>query len=257
MMSLSLVRYVLKGALRDKVYLSALIGMIVGVSLSFFSASAALTEQDQFSLVFMAGGLRLLGLAGLVLFVVFFVRRSFDARDVEYLLTRPVSRFAFVFSHNIAFTVLACGIAAALSLGVVTFASDMGQIAGSLLWATGITFEYIIMANLAFFFAMVLSSPVSAGLATAGFYVLGRLMGQILGVIYFPTGDLPGFQILASVMKIISMITPRFDLMAQTSWLLYGTTQIMRDYALVICGGGVFLALIITATVIDLVRREF
>lgn len=257
MISLSLVRYVLKGALRDKVYLAVLIGMVVGVSLSIFSASAALTEQDQFSLVFMAAGLRLLGLAGLVLFVVFFVRRSFDARDVEYLLTRPISRFSFVFSHSFAFTILALGIALALSIGVVSFATDMGQFSGSMLWATGVIFEYIIMANLAFFFAMVLSSPVAAGLATAGFYVLGRLMGQILGVIYFPTGDIPGFQLLAALMKMISMITPRFDLMAQTSWLLYGTDQLMQNYALVIGGGGVFLALVITATVIDLVRREF
>ncbi len=258
MISLSLARYVLKGALRDKVYLAVLVGMIVGVSLSILSASAAITEQDQFSLVFMAGGLRLLGLAGLILFVVFFVRRSFDARDVDYLLTRPISRLSFVLSHSFAFTLLAGGIAVTLGVGVVSFAMDVGKVDGALLWATGVVVEFVILANLAFFFAMVLSSPVSAGLATAGFYVLGRLMGQILGVIYFPTGDIPGFHLLAAIMKMISMVTPRFDLLAQTSWLLYGAgADLLRDYAMIAAQGFVFLSLVITATVIDLVRREF
>lgn len=256
-MSLQLVRYVLLAAFRDRIVPGIVAISVLAICLSVFSGSAAIIEQDQFVIAYLAGGLRLLSLIGLSLFVVFFIRRSYDARDIEFLLTRPVSRGKFVLSHAVAFSCLAVLTGVFLSAILYGFSMRYGYQNGFLLWAFGVTFEYILVANVAFFFAMVLGSPVTAGLATLGFYVLSRMMGELLAIAQSP-GEVGGsvLHVLSVVMTLISVVIPRFDLMAETSWLIYGGAE-LSDWGFIVAQGAVFLALVVSATAIDLKRRQF
>jgi hypothetical protein len=52
------------------------------------------------------------------------------------------------------------------------------------------------------------------------------------------------------------MLMPRLDLMTQTSWLIYGPGDVI-DYAFIVMQALVFIALVLIASIIDLVRREF
>ena len=98
-MSLPLVKYVLTGAIRDRLVVAMVIALILSSSLAIFLGSSAVIEKDQFSIVFAAAGLRFISILGLVLFVVFFIRRSFEAKDIEFMLSRPIGRLVFIFSH--------------------------------------------------------------------------------------------------------------------------------------------------------------
>ncbi|PZP54293.1 MAG: hypothetical protein DI586_10130 [Micavibrio aeruginosavorus] len=255
-MSGILVKYVLTAARRDKLFLSLLAIMIVGSFVSLFLSSSAVVEKEQFSVVYLAGSLRLLGLLGLVLFVVFFIRRSFDARDVEYLLTRPVTRNSFVLSHAAAFSILSAFVSISLCAGLGFIAYNIGNPQGVIYWSTGVICEYLLIVNVALFFSMVLSSPVAACLSTLGFYILGRLMGQLLFVAKNPSDGIPGYQILTTIFQAISALFPRLDLMTQTSWLLYGVDGI-KDYIFILVQTALFLALVLIATLVDLRRRQF
>lgn len=259
-LSWQLVRYVLIAAIRDRMIWGILAISILGVMLSIFSGSAAAIEQDQFVITYMAGGLRILTLVGLSLFVVFYIRRSYDARDVEFLLTRPLSRAQFVISHSFAFSLLAftAGLFLTALLGAISV--RYGFESGFFLWAFGVAFEFILVVNVAFFFSMVLGSPVTAGLGTLGFYVLARMMGQLLAVAgsSVPLSHGEAFNGLAVVMQAISVVIPRFDLMTQTSWLIYGVGDgAVQDWLFIVLQTFVFLALVVTATVVDLRRRQF
>ncbi len=259
-MSFVLIRYILMAAIRDKLIWGVVAMSILGVCLSIFSGSAAIVEQGQFVISYMAGGLRIIVLLGLTLFTIFFVRRSFDARDVEFLLTRPISRASFVTSHILAFSILSIlgGLFISAIVGVLSL--HFGGASSVALWCFGMTFELMIVTNMAFFFAMVLTSPVTAGLATFGFYILARLMGQLLAIFhhtpipnsietYIMTG-------LGQVVNVIAIIVPRLDLLAQTSWLIYGG-GVVSDWMFVVFQGLAFLSLIGVATSIDLRRRQF
>lgn len=255
-MSAALVKYVLKGAIRDRLLITLLAMIALGIFLSLFMSSSALIEKDQFSIVYLAASLRLFALSGVMLFIIFFVRRSFLARDVEYLLTRPVTRASFILSHALAFSLIALIVSSVLGIGVGYLGYKVGNLHGTFYWITGLTCEYLLMANVAFFFAMVLTSPTAAALASFGLYVLGRMMGQLLMVAKLPPGDVPGYHVLAAVFKMVSMLVPRLDLMTQTSWLLYGVES-LRDYWLIIVQAVFFLFLILMAALIDLRRRQF
>lgn len=255
-MSTVLIKYVLTAARRDKLFLSLLSIMIVGSFIAFFLSSSAVIEKGHFSIIYLAGSLRILGLLGLVLFVAFFIRRSFDARDVEYLLTRPVSRTSFVLSHAAGFSVLAFLVSLALSAGLIFLSSKLGNVAGSFYWSTGVICEYLLMVNVALFFSMVLSSPVAACLSSFGFYILGRLMGQLLFIATHPAEPVPGYQVFSGIFKAISTLFPRLDLMTQTSWLLYGVDG-FKDYIFIVVQTFLFLFLVLVAALIDLRRRQF
>ena len=96
-------KYIIKAAFRDKLLYGMLVCMALAVSLSLFLGSSAITETDLFAMVFCASGLRLVGVMGLSLFVIFYIRRSFDNKDIELLLSRPVSRISFVAAFSCAF----------------------------------------------------------------------------------------------------------------------------------------------------------
>lgn len=204
---------------------------------------------------FLAGGICILVLMALTLFVVFFVRRSFDARDVEFLLTRPISRSGFVISQSIGFSILAIINGLILFAIVAAVGHKTADFQSISLWSLGITFEYIIVAQVAFFFSMVLSSPVTAGLSTLGFYLLGRMMGSLLAIAH-QAYEHKIMTVLSYVMDGVSMIFPRLDLMAETSWLIYGGVQV-SDWIFVVAQGLAFAAFVIMATIFDLKRREF
>lgn len=254
-MSIPLVKYVLTAALRDRLIFSMLILLALGTSFSIFLGSAAATEKDQFSLVFASGGLRILGVMGLVLFVVFFIRRSFESKDVEFLLSRPIGRVQFIVSYAVALSILAIIMGGATGGSLALLAPHLFTEA-YILWSLSIIVENIIMVNIALFFSMVLTSAATATLSTLAFYILARTMGQILGILDFGFG-FPDSNVLEYIMQGISAVTPRLDLMGQTSWLVYGFDAETVGFGFVVLQGLVFSFLIILASLIDLIRRQF
>ncbi len=252
-MSLPLVKYVLTAAVRDKLILSLTLVMLVGSSLAIFLGGSAIIEKDQFSVVFAAASLRIISVFGLVLFVVFFVRRSFESKDIEFLLSRPVSRLNIIFSYAFAFAILSFVIGIAVGGAIYSVSPHLFGY-GHVIWIVTIMVESVIMVNVALFFSMYISSASSASMATLGVYVLGRLMGQLLGISDSTLVDSSG--IYAMALQLVSFITPRLDLLGQTSWLIYGYDG---SYGLIeaIIQGVFFSALILLATSLDFVRRQF
>jgi hypothetical protein len=253
-MSGALVGYVFSAAVRDRLMIVLLAALVLGASLSLFLGGSALIEKTQFSRVFAAGGLRMTGLACLVLFVISHIRRSFETRDVDYLLSRPVGRVSFILSHAAAFSLLAVLVALGVCVAVWSAAPTAPDRVLAL-WFVSLTAEYVMMADAALFFAMVLPGVASGTMASLGLYVLARLMGQLLGI---AASDLsfPGSGALTILLNVISVVIPRLDLMAQSSWLVYGLDPTV-GFGFVLLQAAVFSFLVVCAAAVDLVRRQF
>ena len=256
-MSLSLARYVFMAALRDKLIILMFVSMALAASIAVFLGSSAIIEQDQFSIVFTAGALRIVGAFGLTLFCVFFVRRSFETKDIEFLLSRPINRIQLVSSYGAAFSLIA--LLMGLLASAVLYANAFGKMPfyGFSLWSVSLITEYVIVVNIAFFFSMVLSSAAGASMATLGFYLLARMSGQFLGIIDAgKTKAGHANEIMEFTVQVVTILTPRLDLMAQSVWLIYDYTSDI-DFVFVILQGLVFCSLVLMATLIDLMRKQF
>lgn len=273
MLSRPLVSYVLTAAIRDRLLITLLLMIAGGAGLGVFLGAAAITEQESFSTVFGAGGLRFLGVAGVVLFVCFYMRRAFDSKEVEFMLSRPISRLSYLFSNALAFIVLSSVVAAVLTF--VLLLSGKPNMAGLLVWGLSVMGEYAVMAVTALFFSIMLSSASGSALATLGLYALSRMIGILIGITKVPADNLL-FAILNNVMQLVSIVIPRLDLMGQTSWLVYGVAgsggmslradagHVVTSVSDAIGVGGfvalqslLFVMLLLLASAYDFMRREF
>lgn len=252
-MTLLLVRYVLKAAARDRILAALFAIFLAGASLSVFMGSTAVTEKSEFAAVFAGAGMRVAGILGLILFAVSFIRRSFESRDVEFLLSRPISRPQFLLAVSAAFSVLAV-ITAAMEGLCLYFLAPAHLGPGLVLWTASLAVENVIMINAALFFALTLPSAATGVLVAMGFYIVSRMTGEVLGII--DTGTETGWaHHLTRVMEIISFLLPRLDLMGQTSWLVYGPSGV--GYAFLAAQGLSYTGLLLSASIVDLGRRKF
>lgn len=254
MIAWPLYRYILTAAKRDRLYLSLLGIIAVVASLSVFFGASSVTEKGQFAVTFLSFGVRLFGISCLVLFVVNYVRRSFDARDVDYLLSRPISRIGFIVTHSAAFSTLA--VFSAIILGAVVALLQIKFLQGGLfLWWFSLAAEFIIMANVAMFFAFVMKSTTACTVIVFAFYLLTRLIGDILGILGQPSSG-PAIEFLERVMQLVSIFLPRLDLMGQSKWILYGIPDNITLW-FIVGQCVVFVGLMISATAVDFKRRQF
>ncbi len=249
-----LTKYVLTAAFRDRLLLGFLLILFIGISLSIFLGSSAITEKDQFSLIFAASGLRIGGNITLVLFTVFYLQRAFESRDIEYLLSRPITKLQFLTAHFFAFSLLAL-LTSIFTVGALMAMSATSVEPAFFLWWLSFWIELNIMVVMGLFFSLVLSSAVTAVLCSFAFYILARLIGDILGIIELSNNS--GIsQIMEKIMLLISVFVPRFDLMGQSAWLLYGVGSGI-NWPFILVQGFIFSGFIFMAAFLDLKKRQF
>jgi hypothetical protein len=83
---LTTMRYLLLTALRDKLFFALPTGVVMITALSLFLGGTSLVEQQEMAVVYSAGLGRIYIMVGLILFICFHVRRSFENREIEMLI---------------------------------------------------------------------------------------------------------------------------------------------------------------------------
>lgn len=248
-----LAKYVLKAALRDRLPLVFLLSLMICISLSAFFGSAAIVERDQFAIIFTANSLRLLSVAFLILYISFYFGRAFETRDIDALLTRPISRLRYLLGHYLAFQILVLFFTLLSFLIFVLLIHSYS----SLFWIVGLFIELSLISLISIFFGMLCSNGIAAILLSFGLYILGRLSGSLLNIINTsPRGDVLS-SVSENIMQLISIIIPRFDLMTQSSWLIYQTEIPIELLITVLIQFFVFTGLVLSAAYYDLIRKQF
>jgi hypothetical protein len=248
-----LIAYLLHSALGDRLLAVLALAILAGAALAAFVGAAALVEKSELATVYTATAGRFVVVVCLVLFTCFHVRRTFDSREVDLLLSRPVSRFCFVLAE-VATLVLLAVLGAALA-GIAVAATGHPEPAALGLWTLSLMIEAAIAATAALFFALMLSSGVASALACLGFYVLSRLIGPLGGIAAAHSGAGPPGWLADQAVLVLGLVLPRLDLLAHTGWLVHGTGDDAAGLGLMFAQGVVYLVLLIAVTGIDFERR--
>lgn len=222
MLSKPLCRYVLTAVMRDRIVQLMMVLMALGTAMSIFLGSAAVTEQQAFTIASIATTLRTLAVLGLVIFISFFVRRVFESREIDYLLATPLSRHRLLFSFATAFITVAVIFSAMIALIVVILLRKAGM--GWATWSLSVVVELSITSMVALFFAIVLRSATVSALCALGYYSLARMLGAMIGIATtkFDGGSQFVNKLVDIILQVLAVVTPRLDLMAQSAWLVYG-----------------------------------
>lgn len=258
----SIIRYTLLTAIRDWLYLGILLLASCSIFLSIFLGSTALSEQGFMSTAYIGGSCRMIVVVGLILFVCFHVRRSFENKEVELILTRPISRVKFVLAYFTGFAILAFTMV--LPLGLLMLAMQkIGMIwaspLGIFFWSASFYMECLIVMAFAFFAALMLTSAVSSVLATFAFYFLSRIFGFFLISMQNPASLMRGSKfgmVTEQILNVIGIFIPRLDMFSKSDWLTYG----VQDYNLFVlfyASTLIYLPFLLMMALLDFVRKQF
>jgi ABC-type transport system involved in multi-copper enzyme maturation permease subunit len=259
----SIIYYTILTALRDWLYLGIYLLVILAFGFSIFLGDTAVVEQSNMSIAFIGGATRMVVIIGLILFVCFHIRRSFDNKDIELMLTKPISRVEFIISYYISLAILAgTVIFPILMLIYLLVASGYlwgNSSIGIFYWGISLYFESLIVIGFAFFASLILSSAVSSTLVTFAFYFLTRILGFFLVSINNPASTLNSSLIgkySQKGLELLSLLFPRLDMFAKSEWLVYGVSE-YDQYLLFLSMSFIYIPLLVTMATYDFVRKQF
>lgn len=248
------IRYIMLTAIRDRLFLGLLVCVLSAVLLSRLLGGTAMLESEQMTLVFAAASSRIILAIGLVVFVCFHLRTAFETKEIDVLLSRPMSRSNLVFAYWLGFSLVATILWAGTL--VVLFCAGILNQQGFIMWALSLLAEIWMVVALSLFAAFTLKSAVSSVLASLGFYVLSRMMGFFIATAQHSLlfGDDKVNIGLKFLMNTVSIVIPRLDFFAKTQWLVYGLGEEPIWFAL---QAAIYIPLLLAAAVIDFKRKQF
>lgn len=252
----TIIRYVLLTALRDRIFLVLLLGIVVATGISGALAATSMEEKAEMMLSFSAASARIMLIIGVIVFVAFHVRAAFDSREIDVILSRPISRHSLVFAYWTGFAVVATILS--LLAALVIYLVGPIHLMGFFTWTASLVAEALLVVAIALFAALIVKSAVSTVMICLGFYTLARMMGYFIATAQSKAlfGDPTLNQIGRSAIDIVAMFMPRLDYFADTAWLIYGT-HLSKQAILFGTQSLVFIPLLLLAAIIDFRRKQF
>ncbi len=250
------IRYVLLTAIRDRLFAGLIVGIVFATYISSAMGSTAMLEPQQMTIAFAAAASRIIVMVGIIVFIAFHIRNAFDSREIDLLLSRPISRTTLVLSYWLGFVVVAT-LLCLPAMGVIAFLGIL-DMKGFMLWSLSLVVESWLVVSFALFAAVTLKSGVVTVLSALGFYTISRMMGFFAATaksgVLFENATIN--EAMRWTMKAISAIVPRADFFGKGSWLVYGAES-MDALWLFVIQGAVFIPLLLAATIIDFKRKQF
>lgn len=251
----SILKYILRNGLRDRLYLGLFLTLIAAFSISIFLGSTALTEQQQMTSAYIAGSSRAILTIGMILFVCLSVNRAFENKEVEFILSKAVSRESFILGYLLGFFIAASLILLPLSTIILLLVKP--DKLGLLIWSSSLLAELLIVISFSLLASLILKNSFSSIMASFGFYIISRLMGMFVMAIELPQDfSQSKNHFLAITLKFLSAVFPRLDLFTQSSWLAYG----IKDYSnlkLIALQFIIYVSLLIFMSFNDFKRKQF
>lgn len=249
--SLTIARYTLLEALRNRLLWLLLLAAAGAVALSGFLNELALTESRQLQAALLAAVLRLAAVFLVATFVVTSMAREASDKGLELLLALPMPRAVYLFGKLAGFGALA--LLPALLFGALgLFFAPPAQAA---LWAGSLLCELWIVAAFSVLCMLTLNQVAPALAAVGAFYVLARAVAtlQLLGQ-GAAGAQSTGQQILNAGIDGLALLLPHLDRFTRSDWLVYHSGG-AAELAAVAAQTAIYVALLGAAALFDLHRK--
>lgn len=253
----TLFKFVLLTSLRDKLYLSLLIILAGVYGVSHLIGFSALAEEAQMQMTYFAFLARVIIVCGMILFICFYINKEFENREIDFILSKPISRGTFLLSYWLSFNVISLFLLVPVVLVLSIFSSP--NLVGIMWWSLSLILEFMLVSTFAIVASLILKSAVASVLATISFYFIARMMGFFVYSIAIPkninqVSDWGGFS--DGLLKIISSVFPRLDLFGKSEWLIYGISN-MQEIYIIIIQSLIYIPLMLFIAFYDFRRKQF
>jgi len=248
----TLVRLALLEARRGGLAWLALAGVALSVGLAAFLSQVAITESRSLQTAVVGALLRATAVFLVAAHVIASIRRELDDKRLEMMLALPLSRTRQYLGRLAGYAASAACLSAAFALPLLLWARAPAVAA----WAISLACETALVAAIALFFGLTLAHFVPAFAATAGMYLLARMMPTIQLIAAGPLAEPSPLQDAARAsVEAVALLLPGLDAATRTGWLVYGPPT-AAAYASALAGLLVYGALVVAAGLFDFHRRS-
>jgi ABC-type transport system involved in multi-copper enzyme maturation permease subunit len=250
------IRYILLTARRDRLFLGILAAITVAAYICSVLGSTAMLEPTQMTLAFTAAVSRVMVMVGIIVFIGFHLQSAFESKEIELLLSRPLSRAALVLAYWLGFALVAL-LLTLPAMAILYYLGPLNQ-TGFMIWSISLLLEAWLVVAISLFAVLTLKSGVNAVLASLGIYSLARLIGFFLALLKSGVAQQEEWLRLTAhwIITMISTVMPRLDFFAKSSWLIYGPKS-YEDALLSLYQAAIFIPLLLAASIIDFKRKQF
>lgn len=254
--ALTIARYTLLEAVRNRLAWLVLILMAGAVALSGFLNELALTESRQLQAALLAAMLRFAAVFLMATFVITSMAREASDKGLELLMALPLPRAVYLSGKLAGFAALAllpAGLFGALGL----FFAPPAQTG---LWAFSLLCECWIVAAFSVLCMLTLSQVLPALAAAFAFYLLARAIGalQLLGhgaMAGTGTASSFGQQALNTGIDGLALLLPHLDQFTRSDWLVYHNGS-SAELASIAAQTAIYVLLLGAAALFDLHRKN-
>jgi ABC-type transport system involved in multi-copper enzyme maturation permease subunit len=250
---LTIAKYSIFEAVRDKFLLFILFGVIMFFCLSLFIGELAIIEGVQIQSAVLAYVLRLFSVFTIGLFVITSMVREFNDKGFELILSHPVPRSSYYFGKFVGFSVVAflialmsaCCLSLYVSLDLIFF------------WSFSLFCELLIIISLSLLSQFSFNSITISFSVIMAFYILSRSIEAIQLISDSPilqTGTM-SHELINSLLDVIAYIIPDLYKFTQTDWLVY-LTEFTPHMFIVVGQTIIYVAFLSSVALFDLYRKE-
>ncbi|QJD92876.1 ABC transporter permease [Duganella dendranthematis] len=249
--ALTIARYTLLEALRNRLLWLVLLMMAGAVAVSGFLNELALTESRQLQAALLGAVLRFAAVFLVATFVITSMAREANDKGLELLMALPMPRAVYLFGKLAGFGALA--VLPALLFGALGLCFAPPEQAA--LWAFSLLCECWIVAAFSVLCMLTLNQVLPALAASFAFYLLARVIGalQLLG---HGAGIVQsgGQQMLNTGIDGLALLLPHLDQFTRSDWLVYHSGS-GADLATIAAQTAIYVALMAAAALFDLHRK--
>ena len=252
----TILKYILLSAFRDKLFITLFLSIIFSFALSNLVGFTALSEEGQMQTIIFASTSKIILMFGMIIFICFHINKSFENKEIPFMLSKNISREMFVFSYWIGFNFISIILLFLMSIILFLFCSI--NTLGAIQWLVSISFEIMIVSTFAILSSLIIQSAIFSIFLSSGFYIIAKMMGFFLNAFLItPDSKVLNFLITLSnyLLQIISSIIPRLDLFGQTRWLIYGPDYHM--FNIIILQSLIYIPIIFFMAFYDFKKKQF
>jgi ABC-type transport system involved in multi-copper enzyme maturation permease subunit len=250
---LTIAKFSIWEAIRDKFLLFILAGVISFFLMSLFIGELAITEGAETQAALLASALRLFSVFTISLFVITSMIREFNDKGFELILSHPVPRWSYYFGKFAGFSVTALLVVLMSAACLCVYV----PLSLAFLWSLSLFCELLIIISLSLLCLFSFSSITISFSIVMAFYILSRSIEAIQLISNSPilaVGSI-SHKFMNSLLDAIAYLIPDLYKFTQTEWLIY-QTELADNMAIVVGQTLIYATFISCIALFDLYRKE-
>ena len=252
----TILEYVMLSAIRDKLLLGLFVAIIAIFGVSNLIGFTATSEETLMQAVIFGGTVRLLLVFGMIIFICFHINRSYENKEISFMLSKNITREKFILSYWISFNLISISLLLFFLVIFLLFCNS--NLLGTLQWVLSVQCEIMMITMFSIIASFILQSAVFSVFLSSGFYIISRMMGFFINVSLI-SGDSKIYNFFLTLSqylsKIISSLIPRLDLFGQTKWLIYGPDRSL--FRIVLIQSTIYTLIMFMMAFYDFKKKQF